>query len=119
VIDALRSSHPNGVDAVLDLVIGPEAIRRDAEILKSGGRLVTTLYAADEAWFAGREITANNIRSSTNPLSSRHGLNEVARMLANGIITARIGSTVDLDCAAQLLETLRRGELRGKTIIRL
>jgi NADPH:quinone reductase len=119
VIDVLRSSHPDGVDAVLDLVNRPEALRRDAEILKPGGRLVTTLYAADEAWFAGRDITANNISSSTNPLSSRHGLNEIARMLANGIITARIGSTVDFDSAAQLLETLRSGGLRGKAIIRL
>ena len=38
VIDALRASHPDGVDAVLDLVNGTDAIRRDAEILKSGGR---------------------------------------------------------------------------------
>jgi hypothetical protein len=34
VIGALRASHPNGVDAVLDLVNGKDAIRRDAEILK-------------------------------------------------------------------------------------
>src|SRR6476660_3522378 len=35
VVDALRASHPDGVDAVLDLVNGSDAIRRDAEILKS------------------------------------------------------------------------------------
>lgn len=119
VIDVLRSSHADGVEAVLDMVNGPEAVRRDAEIRKPGGRLVTTLYAADEGWFAERDITANNISSSTNPLSSRRGLNEVAGMLANGIITARIGSTVDLDGAAQLLATLRRGGVCGKAIIRL
>ena len=32
VVDALRASHPDGVDAVLDLVNGSDAIRRDAEI---------------------------------------------------------------------------------------
>src|SRR4029077_5852230 len=51
VVEALRASHPDGVDAVLDLVNGSDAIRHDAEILKSGGRLVSTIYAADEGWF--------------------------------------------------------------------
>ena len=40
-------------------------------------------------------------------------------MLADGTITARIGSTVDLDAAGQVLERLRRGGLRGKAVIRL
>ena len=75
VVDALRASHPDRVDAVLDLVNGSEAIRRDAEILKSGGSLVSTIYAADEEWFAQRQITAHNIASSANPLSSPQGLN--------------------------------------------
>jgi NADPH:quinone reductase-like Zn-dependent oxidoreductase len=119
VIDALRGSHPGGVDAVIDLVNGSDAIRRDAELLKSGGRLVSTIYAADEGWFAERQITAHNIASSANRLSSRQGLNEVAHMLADGTITARIRSTVELDDAGQMLERLRNGGLSGKAVIRL
>ena len=119
VVDALRASHPDGVDAVLDLVNGSDAIRRDAEILKSGGSLVSTIYAADEKWFAERQITAHNIASSANPLSSPQGLNAVAHMLADGTITARIRSVVELDGAGQLLEQLRNGGLRGKAVIRL
>src|ERR1700678_2752240 len=90
VIDALRKSYPDGVDAVLDLVNGPEAIRRDAEILKPGSTLVSTIFAADEAWFATHNITAHNHASSNNPLLSPQGLSDVARMLADGTITARI-----------------------------
>ena len=119
VIDALRSSHPNGVDAVLDLVNGADAIRRDAEILKPGGRLVSTIFAADEGWFAKRQITAHNISSTASPLSSPQGLNELAQMLASGTITARVRSTVELDSAGQILEELRNGGLRGKAVIRL
>ena len=119
VVDTLRASHPDGVDAVLDLVNGADAIRRDAEILKSGGSLVSTIYAADEGWFAERQITAHNIAGSTNPLASPQGLNQVARMLADGTITARIRSTVALDGAGQMLEKLRHGGLRGKAVIRL
>ena len=119
VADALRASHPDGVDAVLDLVNGKDAIRRDTEILKSGGSLVSTLYAADERWFADRKVAAHNIASNKNPLSSPKGLNEVARMLADGTITARIRSTVELNDAGQMLEKLRHGGLGGKAVIRL
>src|SRR6202034_373034 len=45
VIDAVRAAHPDGVDAVLDLVHDRPAIRRDADILKPGGRLVSTIFA--------------------------------------------------------------------------
>ncbi len=119
VIDALRTAHPGGVDAVLDLVNGPDAIRRDAEILRPGGTLVSTIFAADEAWFAERHITAHNHASSANPLLSRPGLDTVVRMLADGTITARIGSVAGLDEAGQILERLRTGGLRGKAVIRL
>lgn len=118
-VNALRASHPDGVDAVLDLVNGSDAIRRDVEILKSGGSLVSTIYAADEGWFANRKITAHNIASNANPLSSPQGLTELARMLADGKIRARIRSVVELDGAEQMLQTLRKGGLRGKAVIRL
>ena len=71
------------------------------------------------ARFSERQITAHNTASSANPLSSPQGLNEVARMLADGTIAARIRTTVDLDGAGQMLEKLRKGGLRGKTVIRL
>ena len=119
VIDALRVAHPDGVDAVLDLVNDPDAIRRDAEIIRPAGRLVSTIFAADEGWFAQRQITAHNHASSANPLISPQGLVTVAQMLADGTITARIRSTAGLDAAGQILDELRHGGLRGKAVIRL
>jgi NADPH:quinone reductase-like Zn-dependent oxidoreductase len=118
VISALHADHPGGVDAVLDLVSGPDAIRRDAEAIQPGGRLVSTIFAADEGWFAERQITAYN-HASRNPLMSNEGLTEVAQRLADGTITTRIRATVDLDAAGQVLDELRRGGLRGKALIRL
>jgi NADPH:quinone reductase-like Zn-dependent oxidoreductase len=119
VIDALRAAHPAGADAVLDLVSGPDAIRRDAEILKPGGRLVSTIFAADEEWFAQHQVTARNSASGANPLISPQGLTTVAGMLADGTITARIRLTVELEDAGQILDKLRTGGLRGKAVIRL
>jgi NADPH2:quinone reductase len=119
VIDALRAAHPDGVDAVLDLFNGPDAIKRDAEVIRPGGRLVSTIFAADEGWFAQRKITAHNHSSRANPLISPQGLATVGLMLADGTITARIGSTVDLDGAGQVLDDLRHGSLHGKAVVRL
>jgi len=105
VVDALRASHPDGVDAVLDLVNDSEAIRRDAEILRPGGSVVSTIYAANEGWFSERQIKAHNIAENANPLASPQGLNQVARMLADWTITARIRSMVELGGAGQMLES--------------
>jgi len=118
-IDALHAAHPDGVDAILDLVNGSDAIRRDAGVLKSGGRLVSAIGAADIGWFAERQIAAQNVGPGNNPELSPQGLDDVARMLAEGTISARIRSVVELDGAGQALEQLRHGGLHGKAIIRL
>jgi NADPH:quinone reductase-like Zn-dependent oxidoreductase len=118
VFDTLRASHPDGVEAVLDMVNGSDGIRRDAEILKSGGNLVSTRYAADEGWFADARS-----RHTTLPQSRIHclpqGLTKVASMLADGTITTRIRSTAQLDRVGEMREKLRNGTLHGKAVIRL
>jgi NADPH:quinone reductase-like Zn-dependent oxidoreductase len=119
VISAIKAKHPHGVDAVLDVVTGAEAIRHDIDLLKTGGHLVSTLGAADVPWFAKRGMTAHNILLSENPLASRHGLTEVGRLLAAGTITARITTTEPLDAVGALLDRLRHGGVRGKAVIRM
>jgi hypothetical protein len=79
---------------------------------------VSTRYAADEKWFAERQITAFNIATLTNPLSSPQGLNKVARMLADGTITARIQSTIQPGHIGEMREKLRNSSLHGKAVIR-
>ena len=118
VIDAIKHKHPDGMDTVLDVVNGRNAIRRDAEILKAGGHLVSTQYAADIPWFAEHRIAAENIASAENPFASPHGLTELVRFLAAGSITARITITEPLTKAGALLDRLRHGGVHGKAVIR-
>jgi D-arabinose 1-dehydrogenase-like Zn-dependent alcohol dehydrogenase len=40
-------------------------------------------------------------------------------MLADGVITARITATVELEKAGEIIEKLKKGGLRGKALIRL
>jgi hypothetical protein len=84
VIDAIRRKHPDGVDAVLDVVNGADATQRDTGILEAGGLLVSTQCVTDMPWFAEQRITAENIPSVKNPLASRQGLAERAGFLAAG-----------------------------------
>lgn len=119
VVAAIRAANPDGVDAVLDNVSDQDAIRRNAELLGAGRRLVSTTHAADENWFAEHQITAQNISGPTNPLASPAGLAELARLVEAGTIDARIRTIVALEEAAQVLDRLRQGGLSGKALIRL
>jgi len=118
-IGQVRAAYPDSVDAVLDLINGPTLIRRDVDLLRAGGRLVSAIHAADEAWFRARQITAHNISGPVNPLSSPQGLDQVAGMLADGVITARLRFTYELADSARALDQLRAGGMRGKAVIRL
>jgi NADPH:quinone reductase len=118
-IDAIRASHPDGIDAILDLVNGSDAIQRDCEILRPGGALVSTIGAVAEAWFAERHIRAYNLSSSNNTVQSSQGLDRLARMMADGTIAARINSTFELDEAGEMFEKLQHGDIRGKAVIRV
>jgi NADPH:quinone reductase-like Zn-dependent oxidoreductase len=117
VFETIRASFVNGVDAVLDLVNDKTAIRNNVKLLKPGGRIVSTIYFADEEWFKQRAISAWNISSDHNPASTQEGLDELARLMVSGVITARIGARLTLEEFAQRQE---KGILRGvsgKTVI--
>jgi hypothetical protein len=49
----------------------------------------------------------------------REEQSEISRMLATGTITARISCRVGLEGAGELLETPRKGQVRGKAVLRL
>ena len=119
VITAILAAHPDGVDAVLDNVSDAGAIRRDAELLAPGRRLVSTTHAADESWFAERQITAQNISGPTNPLASPAGLAELARLVGAGTIETRVRDVVPLEDALQVRDRLHQGGLSGKVLIRI
>ena len=118
-VEALRAAHPDGIDAILDPISDAGAIRHEADILRAGGNIVSTVGAADERWFAERHIHARNLTAVTNPFNSAKGLSELARMLAGGVITARVSASVDLNAAGDLLERIRTGGLHGKAVIRM
>jgi D-arabinose 1-dehydrogenase-like Zn-dependent alcohol dehydrogenase len=103
---------------VLDLVSDGETLKRNAPLTEGGGILVTTIHVADEAWFRERDIRAINIVMNQTPQSSPAGLDEVARMVAEGTLVVKIASERPLSEANAVLDGIKSGAIAGKVILR-
>jgi NADPH2:quinone reductase len=104
---AVRERHPDGVDAVIDLVsYAPGAF--DAA-LKDGGRVASPNSAAGDG--PGR----------TNVLSepSRENLERLARSLDAGTLRVPIQETYALDQAGEALQALATTHQQGKLALRV
>jgi NADPH2:quinone reductase len=113
VVEAVRTSHPGGVDAVLDVVSGSAAIGHLAQALRTGGRLLSTVYAVDPAQFAERGITAVNV---VRPQGAAV-LRRLSRMVEAGELRVPVQATLPLEEAARAQELLQHGHVRGKLVL--
>ena len=100
VAAATRDAHPDGVDAILDVV----SQEPDASLLKSGGRLASTLGAAGEG--AGRV----NIVAEPTPAN----LQRLAELLDAGTLRVHIQRSYPLEEAAEALSALQATHTQGK-----
>ncbi len=115
VVEVVRASHPGGVDAVLDVVSGPAAIGRVAQALRTGGRLLSTIYAVDGAQLAERGITSVNI---VRPQGAAV-LDRLSRMVDAGQLKVVIDRTYPLEQGVEALEQVEHGHVRGKVVVRI
>ena len=60
-VDALRERYPDGIAGVIDLVDRGEDFAAMAGLVRDGGRVATTLGAADVDALAARGVTATNV----------------------------------------------------------
>jgi NADPH:quinone reductase-like Zn-dependent oxidoreductase len=117
VVDALKSSHPSGVDAVLDLVDDDSAIKDLVAVIRPGGRLVSTIGAVDENWFAQRNIAAENVHVVDSPLWSHAGLRTLLELLEQGRLKVAISGERPLREAVAALDESASGSVHGKLVI--
>lgn len=117
VVDAIRAAHPDGVDAVLDLVDDPTAIEQTASILRKGGRIVSTIGAANVGWFAAKGVVAIDISVAKTPQSSHAGLRELVALLEQGSIRVFIAREFPLAEAATALDESKNGTVEGKIVL--
>jgi NADPH2:quinone reductase len=100
VAATLRQVHPDGVDAILD-VVSPAP---DASLLKEGGRLASPLGAAGEG--AGRF----NLMAQPTP----RNLQRLAELLDSGTLRVRIQRSYGLEQAGEALQAFATTHTVGK-----
>lgn len=113
----MKAASPGGTDAVLDLVDGDDAIGAMADVIKNGGRIVSTIGAADIDAFARRGITAQNIVVGQTPSWSHAGLRTLLELVEQGRLRVTIAAERDLSDAVGALEESKRGRVNGKLVI--
>jgi NADPH:quinone reductase-like Zn-dependent oxidoreductase len=115
--EAIAEAHPNGVDAVLDLVGDRNAIRKNETVMRKGGAIVSTIGAADEAWFAQHGIAATNLVMQRTPQSSHHSLRLLAELVDRKRLRVVIAAEHSLTEAESALAQSKSGSVDGKIVL--
>jgi NADPH:quinone reductase-like Zn-dependent oxidoreductase len=115
LVDTVRMAHPGGIEAVIDVVSDRETLGRVSTLVNEGGRLASSVYAADVEELAKRDIVGTNV--SMQPGARRLG--ELSRMVDAGEIAVRLDHTFPLESAPEELEQRRIGTVRGKIVLLL
>jgi NADPH:quinone reductase-like Zn-dependent oxidoreductase len=113
--DAVRQAHPDGVDALMDLVSDATSFAALASLVRPGGTAVTTQYVADEEALGASGITGINFAL---PASSEL-FERVAEAVANRRIVAPPITRISLEEAAAVLSSTETRPASGKTVITL
>ena len=113
LVGAVRMSHPGGIEAIIDVVSERDRLGRLAELVKEGGRIASSVYAAEVESLAQRGIKATNV--GVHPDARR--LEELSRMVGAGELTVRLERALPLEKAPEALEESRTGHVRGKIVL--
>ena len=104
-VAAVRDRHPDGVDALLDLVSYAPGAFDGA--LRDGGRVASSNGAAGEG----------SGHTNLMAVPSEDNLRRLAALLDDGTLQVHIHDTFDLDRATDALEALAAEHVRGKLAI--
>lgn len=115
--DAAERLRGGEIEAVLDLVDDSDGIKRFAGVIRDGGRIVSTIGAADVEWFSTRKIAATNLYAADTPQWSHAGLRALLELVEQGAIRVMISGERPLADAVDALEESKSGSVDGKLII--
>jgi NADPH:quinone reductase-like Zn-dependent oxidoreductase len=113
LVEAVLVDHPDGVEAIIDVVSEPDVLSRMAGLVNVGGRIASSVDAADVESLAERGISARNV--SMRPDAQR--LKELSRLVDAGEVSVRLERTFPLEEAREALEASRTRHTRGKIVL--
>lgn len=113
VTEAVRRSHPDGVDVLIDLVSDAKAFASTAALVRPGGTAITTQYVADLEALQSSGIRGMNFAlRQTSELMDR-----VGQALAEGTVVPPPISRIDLDDVPAMFGPQGRSTTDSKTVI--
>ncbi|MFR9750576.1 NADP-dependent oxidoreductase [Nocardia sp. 004] len=110
VRDQVAEAHPDGIDVLFDLVSPPETLSELSTLVRAGGTVYSTTFAADEDALRARSLRGGNIESKGKTP-------ELARLLqrvAAGDVVVPIAATVPLAAGSEVIGATGA---RGKTVL--
>lgn len=113
--EQVLAAHPEGIDAIIDLVSPPNAIEPLAGLVRPGGTFVSSQFALDTDALAAREIRAVNFDNVAGP----ELLMTLADLVDGSRLKVRVESQVSMAQAPAMLAGAGQGRARGKTVIRI
>jgi NADPH:quinone reductase len=115
LLEAVRQTHPNGVDALIDLVSDATGFAALASLVRPGGTAVTTQYVADEKALGATGITGINF--ALRPSSEL--FERVAEAIADKRIVSPPITRITLEEAPGAMSSAQTRPASGKTVITL
>jgi NADPH:quinone reductase-like Zn-dependent oxidoreductase len=113
VAAAVRERHPDGIAGLVYLVQPPADFASQAELVATGGRVATTVHAADVNALAASGITATNISAAADPAL----IERLAELAVAGVLTPRIEWIYALDDVPDGFGHIVSGRARGKLAV--
>jgi NADPH:quinone reductase len=115
VAETVRSSHPDGIDALIDAVNRGDAHGSLAELVKQGGYVASTTGSADAEALSVRGVGAANVFAQGDPADFA----DVVRMAGDGELQVPIKRTFSFEELPEALGLVGSRSSRGKFAIKV
>jgi NADPH:quinone reductase-like Zn-dependent oxidoreductase len=107
IAERIRAAAPGGIDAIYDLVGGAD-LEAVAELLPDRSKLITAADRQTAARLGGSPVE----RARTSAV-----LDEMAKLVVDGVLRPYVTQTFPFGQAADALRTVENGHARGKIVI--
>jgi NADPH:quinone reductase-like Zn-dependent oxidoreductase len=112
-VEAARERYPNGVDALIDLAGIPELSSGFADLVHSGGRVVSVIMPPDVEGLAARGVEG----ILANRMLAEHRFPEIAARIAEGEIRLPAIQTFSFEDVGAALELQATRHVKGKLAV--
>jgi NADPH2:quinone reductase len=109
LVDLARATHPDGVDALIDLASDSHAVQRLSELVRAGGAVVSARGAVDVD--AMQQAGRRGVNAMRAPLTR---LIDLGGLLESGRIKPPPTKTYPLERAQEALDEVATGHVHGK-----